>query len=181
MIVREKCPIIVDYYPYADSIRDKIIGDCDKVSFTKDVINWDGGRTNVVANQTKPMKSVKRFPSVKMLLNFIINLIKNGDYLQSKHIPYEVDHFWISKYEKGDYTHAHHHYPSAWSFVYFVTTPKGSSPLVFPTSGKRIKAEEGKVVVFPGHLEHSVPKNKCDGRMVVAGNIMYPYRPYVEC
>ena len=180
MKVREKSPIIVDYYPYVDSLRDKILRDCDKVDFTKEVYNWDGGITNVRASQTHPMKSVKKFPSVKLLLDYILNLIRTGDYLISSHIPFEVDHFWITKYEKGDYTLPHHHYPSVWSFVYFVTAPKGSSPLVFPTSGKRIKAEDGKVVVFPGHVEHSVPKNKCDGRMVVAGNVMYPYSPYIE-
>ena len=56
------------------------------------------------------------------------------------------------------------------SFVYFVKTPKGSSPLIFTNSGKRIKAEEGKIVIFPGRLLHHVPKNKCEGRMTLAGN-----------
>ena len=66
-------------------------------------------------------------------------------------------------------SHAHH--PSAYSFVYFLRCPKGSSPLIFTTSGKRIKAEEGKVVIFPGNLKHHVPKNKCYDRIVLAGNI----------
>ena len=65
-------------------------------------------------------------------------------------------------------SHAH---PSPFSFVYFVRCPKGSSPLIFTTSGKKIKAEEGKVVIFPGNLLHHVPENKCDGRITLAGNI----------
>ena len=44
-------------------------------------------------------------------------------------------------------------------FVYFIQCPRGSSPLVFSTSGKRVKAEEGKVVIFPGNIYHHVPKN----------------------
>ena len=34
-----------------------------------------------------------------------------------------------------------------------------------------MKAEEGKVVIFPGNVFHHVPKNNCDGRIVLAGNI----------
>ena len=64
-----------------------------------------------------------------------------------------------------------YHKPSIHSFVYFVRCPKGSSPLVFTTSKKRVKAEEGKIVVFPGHVLHHVPKNNCEGRVVLAGNI----------
>ena len=36
---------------------------------------------------------------------------------------------------------------------------------------ERIKAEEGKIVIFTGSLVHGVQKNKCDGRIVVAGNV----------
>ena len=45
------------------------------------------------------------------------------------------------------------------------------SPLVFTTSGKKIKAEEGKVVIFSGDILHHVPKNRCNNRIVLAGNI----------
>ena len=66
---------------------------------------------------------------------------------------------------------------SIWSFVYFIDCPRGSSPLVFSDSGKRIKAEEGKLVIFPGHLRHHVPKNKCEGRIVLAGNCIQSQVP----
>ena len=47
----------------------------------------------------------------------------------------------------------HYHHPhSSLVFVYFVNTPKGSSPLVFPTSGKKVKAEAGTLVIHPGVL-----------------------------
>ena len=51
------------------------------------------------------------------------------------------------------------------SFVYFVKCPKGSSPLVFTTSGKKVKAEEGKIALFPANILHHVPKNRCEGRV----------------
>ena len=43
--------------------------------------------------------------------------------------------------------------------------------MVFTTSGKRVKAEEGKVIIFPGNVLHHVPKTRSDGRVIMAGNI----------
>ena len=77
----------------------------------------------------------------------------------------------MAKYRKGDYTVSHIH-PGDFSFVYFVKTPSGSSPLVFTTSGKRIKAEEGKLILFSSRLKHHVPKNRCDNRIVLSGNLV---------
>ena len=57
------------------------------------------------------------------------------------------------------------------AFNYFIKTPKESSPLIFTTSGETINAEEGKLVIFPASLIHEVPKNKCDDRIVLSGNI----------
>ena len=80
---------------------------------------------------------------------------------------------WGQVYNEGDYQISHSHLPSHVSFVYYVNTPKGSSPLVFAQSGKKVKAESGKMVIFPGSIYHHVPKNKCEGRSVIAGNFYY--------
>lgn len=77
---------------------------------------------------------------------------------------------WGAVYNRGDYTETHNHNLNYLSFVYFVNTPKGSSPLVFTTSNKKIKAEEGKVIIFNSSINHHVPKNKCDDRIIIAGN-----------
>ena len=90
----------------------------------------------------------------------------------SVQITYSID-MWFARYNKNDSCTSHDHLPFAlFSFVYFVNTPKGSSPLVFTSSGKKIKAEEGKVVIFPSMMKHHVPSNKCENRLVVAGNVM---------
>ncbi len=78
---------------------------------------------------------------------------------------------WLVEYNKGDETQMHTHHPFSYAFVYFVKAPKGSSPLVLTTSGRRIRAEEGKLILKGGDIWHHVPKNKCDGRIVLAGNI----------
>ena len=86
---------------------------------------------------------------------------------------YTINDRWMTKYNKGDYTLSHSHQPFAFAFNYFIKSPKGSSPLVLTTSGKRVKSDEGKVVIFPAGVWHHVPQNKCEGRMTLAGNIYY--------
>ena len=80
---------------------------------------------------------------------------------------------WGVLYKEGDYITEHQHSPSLFSFVYYVNAPKGSSPLVFVTSRRKIKAEAGKVVIFESRLIHKVPPNKCKNRCVISGNFIY--------
>ncbi len=84
---------------------------------------------------------------------------------------------WFSRYDVGDYAKDHKHFPYMFGWVYFVKTPKGSSPFVFTCSKTYIKAEEGKIIIFPAAMRHSVPRNNCKDRVVLAGNIGHsPYR-----
>ena len=80
---------------------------------------------------------------------------------------------WGQLYNKGSYQEAHDHLPAHWSFVYYVNTPRGSSPLVFEESKKRYYPKTGEAIVFPGWIRHFVPPNKCEGRSIVDGNFMY--------
>ena len=74
-------------------------------------------------------------------------------------IPVNIHATWVARLDKGHIQHVEHlHYPLCTIvFVYFVNTPKGSSPLVFPTSGKKVKAEAGTLVIAPSTLRHKVP------------------------
>ena len=89
---------------------------------------------------------------------------------------------WGIIYKKGDGSTLHHHGTSDVSWVYYVKTPKGSSPLVFPqcayyTPEKELKIleiepEEGLMVLFLGNVSHFVSPSEIDEeRIVIAGNI----------
>tara|TARA_B100000131_G_scaffold104525_1_gene101562 strand:- start:169 stop:726 length:558 start_codon:yes stop_codon:yes gene_type:complete len=174
MIIKENHEVVIESYLFAESIKDNIKRDMRNFSFINHKINGDGGFTNVKAPQTDVIISVDDFPSVKLLFRWILNILP----YKSRFFNYEILEFWVANYFRGDYTVSHSHHPSSFSFVYFVESPKGSSPLVFTTSGKQIKAKEGRVVIFTGETIHHVPKNKCDGRIVLAGNIdAYPRNP----
>ena len=166
MKIREDHHIIEKSYPFANSIKDKILDQINNFSFIRDMYNIDGGSSNVKAPQTSAIQDATNISSVKLLLKWILDLLPNHS-----NDNFRVENFWVVHYSREDFTVSHCHYPAQWSWVYFVNSPKGSSPLVFTTSGKRIKAEEGKVVIFSGDILHHVPKNKCNDRIVLAGNI----------
>ena len=89
---------------------------------------------------------------------------------------------WGAIYKEGDYTIMHNHWPHLWSFVYYVNCPDGSAPLLFdrcihPGKGiERVVPRTGLMVMFPGWVNHSVPKHIGEDRIVVAGNLtMNPF------
>jgi hypothetical protein len=180
--VREDLYFVTEVHPYSDELNSRILEECKSLNFITDYWNADGGFTNIMALQTHPFRCDKdfynQFASMGLLVDWIyditINATKKEAYRDVGKL--HIDHIWVAKYNKGDWTKSHHHHPAIYSFVYFVKSPKGSSPLVFTRSGKRIKAEDGKLVLFPGDLRHHVPKNRSDGRVVLAGNIFLQLR-----
>ena len=100
-------------------------------------------------------------------------------------MPYDC---WGAIYTKGDYTKTHEHWPMIWSWVYNVECCEHCSPLVFDdSSGERkglpygqhsIQPKSGNMILFPGWIRHSVPKQECDhDRIVIAGNLgMNPWQ-----
>ena len=85
-------------------------------------------------------------------------------------IPRIID-AWYAIYDYDNHALTHNHGDMYASFVYYIKTPEGSSPIVFPDDNETVEARDGNILIFPGHVNHYVPKNKCDGRVVVAGNI----------
>ena len=77
---------------------------------------------------------------------------------------------WGLLYNKGDEVTSHHHGGNLFSFSYYVSAPKGSSPLIFTTSGYKIKPKEGQLIIFDSRLIHHIPKDKSEGRCVIVGN-----------
>ena len=86
--------------------------------------------------------------------------------------PLYTSECWGAAYGKGESTQAHNHWPYLWSWCYYVKTPKGSSPLVFPESGMCFEPNEGDVIIFSSMAKHYVPACDCEEkRIMIAGNI----------
>ena len=161
MEVKENHEIIIDKYPFSSRLNPRLLSEADSIDYPHSF------KTNVMARMSGwHMES----DSLETLKKWIVSLIRNKHNLKRSYNLTFID-TWFARYNHGDYTKEHDHSFSWMSFVYFVKCPRRSSPLIFTTSRKRIKAEEGKVIIFPAWIRHSVPKNRCDGRVVVAGNM----------
>ena len=172
MNVKESHELIIEMHPHADSLNKKLIREADKVALkgykNPYFTNLGGTKLPLSEDNDAPSKLVQSW--VTELIKIKFHYKKNQD-----PIDYEVTG-WFANYDRGEYANSHHHLPfSIFSFVYFIKCPKGSSPLIFSTTGKRLKAEEGKIVIFPSSMMHHVPSNKCEDRRVLAGNFL-PYR-----
>ena len=159
--------ILIKDYPYSTFI------DIDNYNLIREVYNGDGGITNIRALQTHVMYDTDD-DNLKKLFGWIISFISKSSLIVQK-----VDHFWFVKYNKGDYTLSHTHDPCLYSFVYFINAPEGSSPLVFTSNNQSVEAKKGRVVIFPASLEHHVPINECENRIILSGNT-YFLQPHYE-
>jgi len=87
--------------------------------------------------------------------------------------PYIVDELWGIKYESGDETVAHNHYPSTYSVSYYPKIDGYVPPLLFPEGKYKLEPKEGMLVIFPAWLNHRVPPTKFDGvRYTCSANIL---------
>ena len=117
--------------------------------------------------------TVKEFNIIAEYAKEVLGDLKDAPY-PYKPNPLKLVELWGQYYKKGDYQITHAHNPLSWSFVYYVNAPKGSAPLVFTSSNKKIFPKPGMLVLFPSWLEHYVPKHKCEEiRSVVLGDFFY--------
>ena len=166
IICRENIEIEIYQHPHHQSLNEKLMNDFSKFIFTPHEKN--SYHTNIKGSQFSFFNRPKP-KGVVLIENWMKQIIQDTCKVHKMGFQFES---WAARLDKGQQTLEHDHlYVASYAFVYFVNTPKGSSPLVFPTSRKRIKAESGKLVLFPPSLRHKVPINKCDNRVTLASNI----------
>jgi len=82
-----------------------------------------------------------------------------------------LTNIWGMKYKSNEYAIPHDHFPSLFSFAYYINPPENST-LSFPELNRELKNENKMLVIFPGHMLHEVkPKEFTGHRYVVSGNI----------
>jgi hypothetical protein len=79
---------------------------------------------------------------------------------------------WGMKQSSDEAFAVHDHWPSTWSFTYYLNPPKGAAGLYFPEYDKEIPIEHGLLILFKGDVMHGVKKSTYEGyRYCIAGNI----------
>ena len=158
---REDLDVIVDYHPHYEEFKPKIL----KEVGNHELLTYD---TNLKAKRTGWDTQSPCIEQINELVCLLI--VGRPKWSWMKNLAADFTENWFARYNKGDYAIPHDHMPFTFSYVFFINSPKGSSPLVFTNSGKEVEPDEGKLVVFPSVLGHHVPKNNCDNRIILAGN-----------
>ena len=139
-------------------------------------------KTNLKCDMTS-WRFHQEHPLIVKLTDAITEIVSE-DTKPYKHILLDC---WGAVYRKGDYATPHFHLPCSISFVYFVKTPKGSSPLVFDNTfvydkkKKKYKdkpfciyPKDGQLIIFSSDTTHSVSKSTIDEeRIIISGNYFY--------
>lgn len=92
---------------------------------------------------------------------------------------------WLNIYSQNDFQEYHYHAGFQFSAVYYVSTPKNSSEIIFespnppdmnplpiilhsPLTDERTRysAEEGKVIIFKSNIKHCVPSHQGTGERI---------------
>jgi len=93
--------------------------------------------------------------------------------LSDRKLKYTTYDCWGAIYKSNDYTVTHTHWPALWSWCYYIQVPENSPPLVFPQAKLKVFPKKDEVIIFPGHVQHEVPKctDMQGERIILAGNI----------
>ena len=84
----------------------------------------------------------------------------------------QVSVMWGTRYESGEVTIPHNHWPNTWAFCYYIDPPENCSGLIFPDSDYELKIENGMLVLFSGHMIHNTLAKEFRGnRYCVSGVI----------
>jgi len=141
-------------------------------------INKQGDRQNHKTNVKAQMTEWKMWaePGFKKLADVVLNISRQiSEAKYNRPIDPKLENLWGMKYKSEEMAVPHDHWPSIWSFAYFVNAPKGAPGLFFPDMGEQggeRKLEPGLLIFFEGYIKHSVRPTKFKGyRYVVSGNI----------
>ena len=168
--VKNDAKILVGEYPFHDTLKEELLPFLENCG--------EGiGPTNVTGFHTEwsfMPDNIKVIRLKEYICNETYNNLATRSLVNQKtRFALNCYNFWGNIYYKGDCARCHNHLPTAaFSFAYFLKAKWYYSPLVFKDSGKRIRPKEGRFVIFPGYLDHSVPKHRFkETRITLSGNI----------
>ena len=154
--------LVLDNYARHKELKEELL---DVLENYRDVQNRE---TNVKATMTEWLIDSWEIKNLKC------KILSHSDNLLWKNSNCEFIDFWGNIYRKGDYTESHNHWLEHLSVVYFLKAKFYHAPLIFESIGlnKKIRPKEGRLVIFPSFLTHSVPIHKFDEtRITLAANL----------
>ena len=168
--VTHNAEILIGEYQFADKVKSEVL------SLLKTTTPIDQEASNVKASIHTEWDWEPENITFRNLKEYIREEIEKhwqpGQCVGTPREYLKCHNFWANVYEKGDYAESHDHKPHDFSFAYFLKSKWYDSPLVFTSSGKRVRPKEGRYVIFPAYLKHHVPKNRYNHqRITLSGNL----------
>ena len=170
MKVKHYAKIIVGDYQFAESLNQEVLY---QLKFADDI-----GHTNVKASVHTDWNWLPNNQKFINFKSFILTEIEKhyapGSTINGNVNGGMITDLWGNIYRKGDYTESHNHWLEHLSVVYFLKAKFYHAPLIFESIGlnKKIRPKEGRLVIFPSFLTHSVPIHKFgETRITLAANL----------
>ena len=110
-------------------------------------------------------------PALMQFLVWLQKIIQSNTPIFGKEGQLRLEEVWGTTFKVGDNITPHNHMPFAWTWIFYVNAPLGSSPLIFSESKQTVQVAKGKLLIFEGRLQHEVPECTVDGRCILSGNI----------
>ena len=170
MKVKHDAEVVIGEYQFADRVKEQVFSllkVCNPIPQNNSNVKaslhteWDWEPDNITFRNFK-----------EYIREEIEKVYRPGATSGGVRLRIQCLNFWANVYEKGDYAESHDHKPHDFSFAYFLKSKWYDSPLVFTSSGKRVRPKEGRYVIFPAYLKHHVPKNRYNHqRITLSGNL----------
>lgn len=162
--VTEKLAVVEFRHPDPEKLCDLLY------DYVKDLPK-NGYEPSVNASMSERRIHEQQNPILMDLLLWIQKVITNNTHIFGKEGCLRLEEVWGTTFKKGDNIVPHNHMPFAWTWIFYVNAPEGSSPIIFSESKHTLQVEKGKLIIFEGRLQHEVPICTVDGRCIVSGNI----------
>ena len=112
--------------------------------------------SNVDANYVSPYDSHRRNPKLQPLCALARTCCEYvTETVLGQRLELAVINCWVADYRPGDFTHRHDHWPMLFSCVIYLDCDQDSAPLVL-ANDTVVQAVTGRMVIFPGWVEHEV-------------------------
>ena len=126
--------------------------------------------SNVAADYVSPYDSHRRNTKLMPVCELARNCCEYlTETVLGQRLELRVINCWAADYGPGDFTHRHDHWPMLFSCVIYLDCDHLSAPLIL-ANDHEVQAETGRMVIFPGWVEHEVPPT-ASARSCVAINL----------
>ena len=126
--------------------------------------------SNVDANYVSPYDSHRRNPKLQPLCDLARTCCEYvTETVLGQGLELAVINCWVADYRPGDFTHRHDHWPMLFSCVIYLDCDHDSAPLIL-ANDHEVQAVTGRMVIFPGWVEHEV-RPTVSARSCVAINL----------